>query len=288
MRSTVGTRDSGRVSPGSERMTKGVPVGVFQLPGAALAYDVVGEAGPMAVQLHGLTSSRRRDAELGLDVARALSGCRVLRYDARAHGDSGGDENPDAYRWDALAGDLLALLDEVAPGERVHGIGPSMGTGTLLHAAVRDPARFASLTLLVPPTAGPTRRAQADVYRRNAELVEREGVEALVAQAGAGPVPPALADAPHTLPAVAERLLPAVLRGAASTDLPPADELRHVAAPTLVLAWVGDPAHPLSTADALHDRIPDARLRIARAPHDVLGWPALVAEHVARAVSPAR
>ena len=97
-------------------MTKGVRVGVLELPGAALAYDVVGEAGPLAVQLHGLTSSRARDAQLGLDVGRALSGARVLRYDARGHGESTGDLDPDSYRWDRLAGDLLALLDEVAPG----------------------------------------------------------------------------------------------------------------------------------------------------------------------------
>jgi 3-oxoadipate enol-lactonase len=264
-------------------MTKGVRVGVLELPGAALAYDVVGEAGPLAVQLHGLTSSRRRDAELGLDVGRALTRCRVLRYDARGHGASTGDVDADSYRWDRLADDLLALLDVLAPGERVHGVGPSMGTGTLLHAAVRDPARFASLTLLIPPTAGPTRVAQAETYRRNAALVEREGVGALVALGQNAPVPPALADAPETYPAVEEALLPTVLRGAASTDLPPADQLRGIAAPTLVLAWSGDAAHPLSTAERLRELVPATRMVVARAPHEVVGWGSLVAEHIARA-----
>ena len=32
------------------------------------------EAGPLVVQLHGLTSSRDRDAQLGLDLARSLRG----------------------------------------------------------------------------------------------------------------------------------------------------------------------------------------------------------------------
>lgn len=264
-------------------MTEVNEVGVLPLPGAAIAYDVVGDAGRLAVQLHGLTSSRRRDAQLGLDLGRALEGHRVLRYDARGHGASTGDLDPDAYRWDRLADDLLALLDEVAPGERVHGVGPSMGTGTLLHAAVRDPERFETLTLMVPPTAGPTRRAQADTYRRNAGVVEREGVEALVALGSAAPVPPALADAPTTYPAVAEALLPTILRGAASTDLPGAGELRRIAVPTLVLAWAGDAAHPVSTAETLRDLIPGSRMVIARSPHEILAWPGLFADHVERA-----
>jgi 3-oxoadipate enol-lactonase len=257
-------------------------VGVLERPGADLTYDVVGDDGPWVVQLHGLTSSRRRDARLGLDVGRALTAHRVLRYDARGHGLSTGDPDADAYRWERLADDLLALLDAVAPGERVHGVGPSMGTGTLLHAAVRDPARFASLSLLVPPTTGVTRRAQADTYRRNAGVVEREGIDALVEIGSAAPVPPTLTDAPTTYPDVPAELLPTVLRGAASTDLPDVAALRRIPVPSLVLAWVGDPAHPLSTAELLRDVLPGTRMVIARSPREVLAWPGLVAEHVAR------
>lgn len=254
---------------------------VLDIGGAAISYDITGETGPLAVQLHGLTSSRARDAQLGLDVGRALVAQRVLRYDARGHGHSTGDADEASYGWDRLADDLLRLLDAVAPGERVHGLGPSMGAGTLLHAAVREPERFASLTLLVPPTAWATRTAQAETYRRNAGVVEREGVDALVRLGSSAPVPPALADAPETYPAVAEALLPTVLRGAAATDLPGAGELRAVAVPTLVLAWVGDPAHPLSTAERLRELIPGSVLSIARSPHEVLAWPGLCAEHVA-------
>ena len=45
--------------------------------------------------------------------------------------------------------------------ERVHGVGPSMGTGTPLHAASREPERFTGLTLWCHPTAWETRPAQA-------------------------------------------------------------------------------------------------------------------------------
>tara|TARA_Y100001947_G_scaffold140738_1_gene131851 strand:- start:513 stop:1346 length:834 start_codon:yes stop_codon:yes gene_type:complete len=255
-------------------------VSTLRIRGATLDFDVTGDDGPLVVQLHGLMSSRSRDSHLGLDLGRALRGHRILRIDARGHGGSTGTEDPLDYRWDNLADDLLAVLDAVAPGEAVHGVGPSMGTGTMLHAALKDPVRFASLTLMVPPTAWGTRRAQAEVYRTNAELIERHGVEAFVKLGSTTPVPPALADAPESLPAVDETLLPTVLRGAAAADLPPKEELARIDVPTLILAWTGDPTHPLRTATRLNELLPNSRLIVARTPYGVMAWPGLFAEHV--------
>lgn len=252
----------------------------MQVRGAMLDYDITGEDGPLVVQLHGLTSSRARDAQLGLDLGRALRGHRVLRYDARAHGHSTGTDRAADYGWDALAEDLLVLLDRVAPGESVHGVGPSMGTGTLLHAAVDDPHRFTSLTLVTPPTAWKRRGAQGDLYRANADLVERGGIAALLALGDTAPVPPALADAPETRPAVPSALLPTVLRGAAGTDFPTRKKISRITVPTLLLAWTGDRTHPLKTARTLRELMPDSRLVVARSPYGVMAWPGLFAEHV--------
>lgn len=247
---------------------------------AELDYDITGESGPLVVQLHGLTSSRSRDAALGLDLGRAIRGHRVLRYDARGHGRSTGTLEEADYGWDALALDLLALLDEVAPGEQVHGVGPSMGTGTLLHAAIADPERFASLTLVTPPTAWRSRAAQAEGYRRNADEVEEHGVAAMREVGSTAPVPPALAYAPETRVAIDEELLPTVLRGAAATDFPKRRAIRGIRTPTLVLAWTGDKSHPLVTAKALERLIPSARIVVASSPYGVMAWPGLFAEHV--------
>jgi 3-oxoadipate enol-lactonase len=255
----------------------------FDLGDAVIDYAVTGDDGPFVVQLHGLTSSRERDALLGLDLARSLHTQRVLRYDARGHGHSTGSPNPEDYRWDHLADDLLRLLDRVAPGERVHAVGPSMGTGTLLHAAVREPDRFRSLAFAVPPTAWKKRAAQADVYRGNAALVERDGVTAMVELGRTAPAPPALADSPATLPEIRDELLPTVLRGAASTDLPPRASIASLAIPTLILGWTHDRAHPLKTARTLHGLIAGSRLVIAHSPYDVMAWPGLLADHIARA-----
>jgi 3-oxoadipate enol-lactonase len=248
--------------------------------GARLDYDIVGDTGPLVVQLHGLTSCRARDAALGLDLGRALRGHRVLRYDARGHGESTGTPDEASYSWPALADDLIRLLNDLAPGERVHGVGTSMGSATLLHAAVRHPDRFASLTLVVPPTAWETRRAKAEIYRANAELVQREGVDAFVELNSTIPDPPALAAAPQTRPAVTEALLPTVLRGAAASNLPALQAITGLKVPTLILAWADDPTHPLRTAELLHKAIERSRLIVARTPYGLLAWPALFADQV--------
>lgn len=266
----------------------------LSVPGAVIDFDVRGQdtSGPAVVQLHGLTSSRLRDRTLGLDLGRRLAmdgteprAPRVLRYDARAHGRSSGRSEPADYTWDRLADDLLALLDHVFPGEPVHGVGPSMGTGTLLHAAVRDPGRFAGLTLAVPPTAWETRRAQATAYETQAQLVEAEGLDALLALGAQAPTPPAAAAAPPTVPDLRADLVPSVLRGAATADLPPREALSTVAIPTLLLAWTDDPAHPLSTATQLRDLLVVSDLDVASTPDGVERWPDLLIEHV-RATAP--
>ena len=257
----------------------------FALRGADLDFDVSGSAGPAVVQLHGLTSSRHRDTLLGLDLARSLapSDARILRYDARGHGRSTGRDEADDYRWDRLAGDLLELLDHVFPGEAVHGIGPSMGTGTLLHAAVHDEGRFAGLILAIPPTAWASRVSQARLYEDQAHYIASAGVDAFVAAGRLAPRPPATVDTPETVPDVGEALLPTVMRGAARSDLPSAGAIGSLEVPGLVLAWTDDPSHPTSTARMLHGLLAGSRLLTASSPAEVRTWPAAVAAFVTAA-----
>lgn len=253
----------------------------IDVDGASLDAEVHGN-GPFVVQLHGLTSSRRANADAGLDLTRHLHEHTVIRYDARGHGASTGRPEPGDYGWETLADDLLAVLDRLAPGEAVHGVGPSMGTGTLLHAAVRDPGRFRSLTLTVPPTAWETRAAQSEAYLDSAELVERRGVQTFIRVGRVAARPPAVADQEVPVPDVAEELLPSVFRGASQTDLPEPDRLRTLSVPTLLLAWPGDPSHPLSTARALHDLLPLSELHLARDPDELSGWPHVLERFLTR------
>lgn len=248
--------------------------------GAALARDLRGDGAPV-VQLHGLSSSRRRDELRGLDLTAGREGLRVLRYDARGHGRSPGSPDPAAYTWPALAGDLLGLLDEVFPGRAVHGVGTSMGTATLLTAAVAEPARFASLTLGIPPTAWEWRAEQSKLYELGARQVARWGVARWAELTHRPPTSPAIdPDRPFLPPDVADEWLPAAFRGAAASDLPSRDEVARLTMPVLLPAWPDDASHPLEVAAELAGLLPDARLEVARSPVEVEAWPRAVSAFI--------
>lgn len=254
----------------------------FPVPGADLDWELSDEGGQPVVQLHGLTSSRARDRVLDLDLGIGLSGTRLLRYDARGHGRSTGRQSPEDYLWPSLAGDLLQLLDARFPGEQVYGVGTSMGCGTLLHAAVREPERFAGLTVLLPPTAWETRKAQGHNYFGHADRIESDGLDAFLEATAEWPSPPAAVGRTATLPEVPEHLLPSVFRGAAASDLPSPAELARIGMPVRILAWIDDPSHPMSTAEALAGILPAASLTVAHSPADVAAWPALLHDDVVR------
>lgn len=250
---------------------------------AVLAYDVQEGAGPTVVALHGLSSSRAREDEAGFfdwsHLARA--GRRLVRYDARGHGRSTGRAVPEDWAWPHLADDLFALLDAVSPDEPVDAIGVSMGVGTLLHAVVRRPERFRRLALVIPPTAWGTRAAQGDTYRQTATLVEDHGYDALVRAMRVLPPLPLLAAGGWTAaspPDIAPDLLPAVFRGAAATDAPEPETVAAIRQPVLLRPWVGDPAHPLSTSELLHDLLPESALEPMETPDDVRAVGGRVAE----------
>jgi 3-oxoadipate enol-lactonase len=244
-----------------------------------LPYTVLGD-GPAFVWGHGLTSSRASEDVGGLfDWAPvAERGRQVVRYDAAGHGEAGGPVDPTAYAWPRLADDLLALLDDLGI-DRADAGGASMGCATTLHAAVHAPHRFDRLVLVIPPTAWETRAAQAELYEASAAVVEQHGKAAWLALAEQQPRPAIFAELPP-FPATAdipEDLLPSVLRGAATSDLPPPEAIAQLAQPALVLAWAGDPGHPESTAERLAELLPTSELHVATRIRDVLGWPTQVA-----------
>jgi 3-oxoadipate enol-lactonase len=252
---------------------------LIEVRGSPLAVDDPGEGVPF-LWGHGLMSSRADEDATGLFAwPDRLPGWRVVRWDARGHGRSSAVAGEAAYRWDELALDLLGLADALGI-ERFAGGGASMGAATTLHAAVKAPARVTAMVLVIPPTAWETRATQGGLYRAAAEVVEGEGVARYVELAARLPLPEVLAplgEQARSAPAVDEAVLPAVLRGAAASDLPHPDDLRRLDQPTLLLAWDTDPGHPVSTAEALAELLPGARLRVARRFEDLAGWPAAVA-----------
>ena len=253
----------------------------FDVGDAVLACEEVGQGRPV-IYAHGLSSSRANEPLYTLNDWSPIvaSGRRLIRYDARGHGESTGRPQYTDYIWSHLAGDLLAVIDRLAGPEPADAMGASMGCGTLLYAALEQPERFGRLVLIIPPTAWDTRVAIAEANRTIADLVESRGLDFVLEVTEDVPPPPVHAGSPNPLPppAIPERLYPHVMRGSAASDLPDPETLRTLTHPALILTWAGDQGHPVSTAETLRKVMPNASLHVSPDRADVLTWGARAAE----------
>ena len=256
-----------------------------RIRGIDLAYEDVGPTedgaldGTPLVWGHGLSRSVAEDNEFPMiDWHRIRRTRRVVRFDARGHGESGPLATPDDGAWDRLALDEVGLIETLGLADVVLG-GASMGTATALHAALNLGDRVRAMVLTIPPTAWDTRRDQAQLYEAMADMVDTGGVETLIEASAAVPPPDPFVEVDNFRELRAESLrradpqrLAAVFRGASHADLPDADAVATIAAPTLILAWSGDPGHPVSTAEALADLLPNATMQVASTLGELLAW----------------
>jgi pimeloyl-ACP methyl ester carboxylesterase len=115
-----------------------------------IAYDDIVPRWPYeraVVLLHGYASNRnegwRRPGWYGAFERR---GARVVGIDQRGHGESAKLYDPKAYAREAMAADVLALVDALEI-ERFDLVGYSMGTRTALQVALTAPDRVSNLIL---------------------------------------------------------------------------------------------------------------------------------------------
>ncbi len=253
---------------------------VVERAGVRLAVEDRGEGIPV-VLLHGLTATRRY-VVMG---SRALErgGHRVVSYDARGHGESSGARDPDAYRYEDLADDLLAVLD-VSGIDRAVLAGASMGAHTLLRVALRAPERVRGI-VAITPAYDPLQHANVGTLARwdaLAEGLRSGGVGGFVeAYRVEDEVPAAWQDTVRTvlrqrmgqhqdLGAVADALQ-ATPRSRPFESL---DELSAITVPTVVVASrdEADPGHPLAVGEAYAAAIPGASLLTEEPGKSPLAW----------------
>ncbi|MFB0902721.1 MAG: hypothetical protein QMA93_07655, partial [Acidimicrobiales bacterium] len=55
-------------------------------------------------------------------------------------------------------------------------------------------------------------------------------------------------------------------------NLPVPNDIATITTPTLVLAWSGDPRHPVSTAERLRDTLPNVQVSVASTRADYASW----------------
>jgi pimeloyl-ACP methyl ester carboxylesterase len=245
----------------------------IDVDGTTLSGEEAGD-GRAVVLLHGLTATRRYVVMGSKALERA--GHRVVAYDARAHGRStGGDD----YSYDALAADLLAVLDDRGI-EKATLAGASMGAHTLTKFALSHPDRVAGLVIMTPAYS-PERDPGLDRWDRLAEGLRSGGVEGFVKAYGTPDVPEQWHEtidrvlhqrlSAHEHPDALADALSAVPR---SRPFESWDELEGIDVPTVVVASRDevDPEHPYAVAEQYADAIPQAELVSEEEGSSPLAW----------------
>lgn len=122
----------------------------FDSDGLNLAYDDISPQGGYertVVLVHGFASNRMEGwKRTGWYAALERKRVRCVALDQRGHGESAKPHEASAYERVKLAGDLINLLDHLKLGQ-VDLYGYSMGSRTVLAAALADPGRVGNLIL---------------------------------------------------------------------------------------------------------------------------------------------
>jgi len=245
----------------------------------SISVDDAGE-GPPIVLLHGLTATRR----YVLQGSRHLlgRGYRLLSYDARGHGESGAPEDPAAYAYDLMVGDLervLALKDL----ERPVLVGSSMGAHVATAFALANPERVAALVQITPAYMGHGRKQPDELlhWDRLAAALEAGDIDAFITISAIDELPERWREGVELgirqrlerhrdLNAVAAALR-VVPRSDAWEGLEP---LRELEVPTLVVASRDDvdPGHPMFIAEEYARLLPRGELAVEEPDAPPLAW----------------
>jgi pimeloyl-ACP methyl ester carboxylesterase len=249
---------------------------VVQSGTVGLAAQEAGEGIPV-VLLHGLTATRRY-VVMG-SKALERSGHRVVAYDARGHGRS--TPGP-AYDYDALAGDLAAVLDALGVDRAVLA-GASMGAHTIARFARDAPERVAA-AVLITPAFDPEAPEDPDALARwdaLAAALRAGGVEGFVEAYGDPDVQEAWREtvvkvlrqrlSAHEHPDAVADALEQVPR---SRPFGGWAALRALDLPAVVVGSrdEADPGHPLAVAERWAQELPRARLLVEEPGQSPLAW----------------
>jgi 3-oxoadipate enol-lactonase len=191
---------------------------------------------------------------------------RVIRYDSRGHGQS--DAPAGDYSITRLAADALAVLDSLHI-ESAAFVGLSKGGMVGQWLGAHAPQRLTRLVLantaawMGPPQA----------WQQRIDAVRETGMAAITdAVLERWFTPGFRAQAPQAVAPVRDMLLATPPQGyagccAAIRDMDQRDSLSAIAAPTLVIGGLQDPATPPAKAEEIADGVPGAHLVMLDAAH---------------------
>jgi 3-oxoadipate enol-lactonase len=223
-----------------------------------LAHRLDGDPAAPVLMLAGSLGSTLAMWEPQLPLAERF---RLLRYDHPGHGGSPPAEGP--LTIDDLGGGVVELLDELEL-ERVSFCGLSLGGMVAMWLASRAPERIDRLVLCC--TAA--RLGPPEFWEERAELVRREGMAAVADTVVGRWFTPRFHE---TRSSEVDRFR-AMLLGTdpesyarcceAIRDLDLRDDLKAIAAPTVVIAGAEDPSTPVEHAEMIISGIAGSRLLV--------------------------
>lgn len=126
----------------------------------SIAVTDLGGDGPPLLLLHGLAGSSR---ELLPTAAALADSFRVVLIDQRGHGRS--TRRPDDLSREAFVSDVVAVIEELGPGQRWTLVGQSMGAHTAFLVAATHPQLVDRLVMLEGHVAGDDPGAAAALGR---------------------------------------------------------------------------------------------------------------------------
>lgn len=256
-----------------------MPERAISAGGVALAASDEGDGIPV-VLLHGLSASRRYVVMGSRSLRR--SGHRVIAYDARGHGRSSPAATADAYGYEHLGSDLVAVLDALQIPRAVLA-GASMGAHTVLRLALELPERVAGIVAVTPaydPVDHDDERRLAH-WDALADGLRSGGTDGFVRAHQLERIPEAWRAtvatvirqrlAEHLHPGAVADALRAVPRSRPFRDL---HALERIECPAVVVASrdQADPGHPLALAESYAGLLPRGRLIVEEPGRSPLAW----------------
>ena len=230
--------------------------------GIEIHYREVGEGFPI-VFIHGYTGNSRNWA---LTVPALRESFRTVSMDLRGHGLSAKPVGRDDYLFDAMANDVLGLVDQLGVRE-CYLAGHSMGGMVAQKIALARPELVRAL-VLVDTSASPQNSSRTHMRVGLLKIAEKQGMEAAFeAQLGMDPAADEIRSNPEAVRVWREQFLMTSLEAYLYCSEAMAEresllkELRRVAIPTLIVCGERDEPF-MEPSRQMHEAIPGSELAI--------------------------